>query len=290
MGDFMNFNYMKDFIKVVEYNSLNKASRELNISTPALSKRIRNIEDYFDCNLFYRTSKGIFLTQKGNTVFRSFLKINDQFEELKSEISESKDKKIKLGVIPSFSLYKLHERDYITENAILVIENSTSILLEELYKDNIDVVIGDITNLKNNSLYIEELYIEDFIVAYGDENKFKNTKQVNIKSLKNEKIYIQTPPCDTYNFLKNNSLKDNLHIDYVDYYEIILANVKANKGITMTPQSLTTRFESMNLYQKKLQNYKRIVGVVSFDKNKMNKIIDIIRPMHNPYNFATHNS
>lgn len=58
----------------------------------------------------------------------------------------------------------------------------------------------------------------------------------------------------------------------------------------MTPQSLTTRFESMNLYQKKLQNYKRVVGVVSFDKNKMNKIIDIIRPMHNPYNFATHNN
>lgn len=30
MGD---FNYMKDFIKVVEYKSLNKVSRELNIST-----------------------------------------------------------------------------------------------------------------------------------------------------------------------------------------------------------------------------------------------------------------
>nr|BFF30339.1 hypothetical protein KUHPSE03_p1510 [Staphylococcus epidermidis] len=55
-----NFNYMKDFIKVVEYISLNKNSRELNISIPALSKRIRSIEDYFNCNLFYRTSKGNF--------------------------------------------------------------------------------------------------------------------------------------------------------------------------------------------------------------------------------------
>ena len=273
----MNFNYMKDFIKVVEYKSLNKASRELNISTPALSKRIRSIEDYFDCNLFYRTSKGIFLTQKGNAVYHSFLKINEQFEELKSEISESKNKRIKLGVIPSFSLYKLHEKKYINESVVLVIENSTSILLEEIYKDNIDVVIGDITHFKNNSLYTEEIYTENFIVAYGDENKFKNTKQVSIKSLKNEKIYIQTPPCDTYNFLKNNSLKDNLHIDYVDYYETILANVKANKGITLAPQSLTTRLESMNLYQKKLQSYKRIVGVVSHDKDKMNKIIDIIQ-------------
>jgi len=45
----------------------------------------------------------------------------------------------------------------------------------------------------------------------------------------------------------------------------------------LTPQSLATRLESMNLYQKKLQNYKRVVGVVSRDKDKMNKIIDIIQ-------------
>lgn len=70
-------------------------------------------------------------------------------------------------------------------------------------------------------------------MAYGGENKFKNTKQVNVKSLKKEKIYVQKPPCDTYNLLKNYSLKDKLHIDYVDYYETILANVKANKGIIL---------------------------------------------------------
>lgn len=285
----MDFNYMKDFIKVVEYNSLNKASKELNISTPALSKRIKSIENYFDCDLFYRTSKGIFLTKSGNIVFHSFLKMNEQIKDLKNKISNSKNRKIRLGVIPSFSLYKLPERNYLTKNVVLVIENSTSVLIEELYKDNIDVIIGDITNLRNDSLYIEKIYTEDFIVAYADKNKFTNTKQVNVKSLKKENIYIQTPPCDTYNFLKSYSLKDKLHINYVDYYETILANVKANKGITLTPQSLTTRLESMNLYQKKLQNYKRVVGVVSHDKNKMNKIVDVIQSMNRLYNSTTYN-
>ncbi|MCS5085517.1 hypothetical protein L2T83_14530, partial [Staphylococcus aureus] len=64
---------------------------------------------------------------------------------------------------------------------------------------------------------------------------------------------------------------------------------KANKGITLIPQSLTIRLESMNLYQKKLQNYKRIVGIVSLDKNKMNSIIDITQSMNNIYNSTTHN-
>jgi len=129
--------------------------------------------------------------------------MNEQIKDLKNKISNSKNRKIILGVIPNFSLYKLHEKKYINESVVLVIENNTSILLEEIYT-------------------------EDFIVSYGDKNKFKNTKQVNAKSLKDEKIYIQTPPCDTYNFLKSYFLKDKLHIDYVDYYE------------------------TMNLYQKEL--------------------------------------
>ena len=70
---------------------------------------------------------------------------------------------IKFGVILSFSLYKIHEKNYINESAILVIENSISILLEEFYKDNIDVIISD-------------------------KNKFKNTKQVNVKSLKMRRL------------------------------------------------------------------------------------------------------
>ena len=90
----------------------------------------------------------VFFNSKRKCCLSFVLKINEQFEELKSKISESKDKRIKLGVIPSFSLYKLHEKNYINESVVLVIENSTSILLEEIYKDNIDVVIGDITHLK----------------------------------------------------------------------------------------------------------------------------------------------
>ena len=41
----MNIEYIEDFIKVAEHQSLNQASKILNISTPALSKRIKSIEE-----------------------------------------------------------------------------------------------------------------------------------------------------------------------------------------------------------------------------------------------------
>ena len=68
----MNIDYIYDFIKVAEYKSLNKASHTLNISTPALSKRINSIEDYFNSVLFIRTVNGIFLNEQGEIVLDLF--------------------------------------------------------------------------------------------------------------------------------------------------------------------------------------------------------------------------
>lgn len=272
----MNFDYLEDFIKVVECKSLNKASQELNISTPALSKRMKSIETYFKCDLFFRTSKGIFLTKNGELVYKIFREMYKSLEIAKTQLDNSLKCKWKLGIIPSFSLFKLHNKHSNFENiATLTIENSTSILLEELYKGNIDVLIGDLSHINSNKLFVEKIYTENYIVVYGDKDIFKSDKAINIQDIKKEKIYIQEPPCDTYNFIKLNDLKEKLNISYKKYYESILANVKAGKGITLMPQSLTTRIDTMNLYQKKLKGYKRVVGVASYNQDKTRKVYNL---------------
>lgn len=272
----MNFDYAKDFIQVAKLNSLNKASQELNISTPALSKRIKSIENYFDCDLFFRTSKGIFLNKNGQLVYQTLSEISNSLEKVKIQLNSSLIDKLKIGIIPSFSLFKLHNRkEEFNSIATLTIENSTSILLEELNCGNLDVIIGDFNNLRNKKLFLKEIYQENFMVVYSEEIKFKDKVRVNIKDIKNESMYIQEPPCDTYNFIKGNSLKEKLNITYMKYYESILANVKTGKGLTLVPQSLATRIDSMYLHQKELEGYKRTVGVASFNQSNTNKIYDL---------------
>ncbi|MCY1585393.1 helix-turn-helix domain-containing protein [Staphylococcus pettenkoferi] len=56
----MHLDYIEDLKRVAELQSMNKAAQYLNISTPALSKRIKSVENYFECKLFYRNAKGIF--------------------------------------------------------------------------------------------------------------------------------------------------------------------------------------------------------------------------------------
>ena len=76
-------------------------------------------------------------------------------------------------------------------------------------KGNIDLLIGDVSKLNNRDLYRKRLYSEDFMVIYNDDNKFTESSKIEINELLSEKIYIQNPPCDTYDFIKIDQWKTN---------------------------------------------------------------------------------
>lgn len=272
----MNIDYIYDFIKVAEYKSLNKASHTLNISTPALSKRINSIEDYFNSVLFIRTVNGIFLNEQGEIVLDLFKKINKSIESTKFQINDHQSEILKIGVIPSFSLIKL-QNNYKDSLSTIVIENSTSILLEKLNKGYLDVIIGDITNINNADIVTQEIYQEEFVIVFPIDSKIKYEHINSIHQLQNEMIYIQSPPCDTFKFLDDNVNLNKLNVMYKENYESILANIKANKGITVMPNFLSKEgIDTLNLSINHLRD-KRIVGVASYDRNKLREIYKLIK-------------
>lgn len=202
----MNIDYIEDFIKVAKSQSLNYASSQLNISTPALSKRIKKIEEYFDHDLFYRTAKGIFLTNKGELVLDKMILMKKELEDLKIQISESNNTTIRMGLLPSFSLYKLenNQKNLLNDNLELKIENNTQILLEHLHNGDIDIMIGDITTTESKKLFSKYLYYEDYMVVFSKSNKLNGNNIINVNDLMNNKIFVLNPPCDTLAFIKKN--------------------------------------------------------------------------------------
>jgi DNA-binding transcriptional LysR family regulator len=61
----MNMELYRTFYFVAKCGSISKASEQLYITQPAVSRAIRQLEDALDCPLFVRTSKGVKLTQEG---------------------------------------------------------------------------------------------------------------------------------------------------------------------------------------------------------------------------------
>lgn len=74
----LNLEQMKTFLSVVRMGGIGKASRALNLTQPAVSTRIRNLEQSLSADLFDRTGSGLKLTKRGELL----LKYAEQFEHL----------------------------------------------------------------------------------------------------------------------------------------------------------------------------------------------------------------
>ena len=61
----MNMELYRTFYYVAKSSSISKASEQLYITQPAVSRAIRQLEEALGCQLFVRTSKGVKLTQEG---------------------------------------------------------------------------------------------------------------------------------------------------------------------------------------------------------------------------------
>ena len=65
----IDFELYRLFYEVANYRNITKASMHLNISQPAISKSIKNLENQLGGSLFIRTKKGVVLTEEGKELY-----------------------------------------------------------------------------------------------------------------------------------------------------------------------------------------------------------------------------
>ena len=274
----MHLDYIADLRKVAELQSMNKAAQCLNISTPALSKRIKSVEDYFECKLFYRTSKGIFLTEAGEKVLRKLVNIHKEMRNLKRDISEKTSSKVRVGVLPSYFLYQLEDTSsrVLEKDLTINVESTTQILLSRLYEAKIDALIGDIESVKEDDLYYKTLYSDGYNLICSKNLSESFNGDVEVEEINESTLFVLNPPCDTLNFIRDNLNVSNVNLEYKDNLDSILADVRMEKGYTILPNSLRFKADKLNLDYVKIKYKQRDVGIVSYNECMVQSVYDIL--------------
>ncbi|WP_409300318.1 LysR family transcriptional regulator [Peribacillus sp. SCS-155] len=101
------------FLKTLyEEKNLTRAAERLFISQPALSYRLKNIEEEFGVNLFFKTKKGIDFTSEGDYLVkyaddmqRQLQLTKDHMQNMQREVNGT----LRLGVSSNFARYRLPE-------------------------------------------------------------------------------------------------------------------------------------------------------------------------------------
>ena len=98
------------FKKIAELRSFSAAARELFISQSSLSQCVANLENELGAQLFVRGTKGLTLTEAGESYYKTACEILDIYHDFTQEVSEFnelKRGKIKLGIPTYLSLILL---------------------------------------------------------------------------------------------------------------------------------------------------------------------------------------
>ena len=108
---------IRSFVKIAELGSFHEAAEALHLSQPALSRRIKKLEEGLGTSLLERTTRRVSLTSVGRDFLPKARRLLDDFEDSIlsiRELAERQTGQVTLACIPTAAFYFLPSviRDY----------------------------------------------------------------------------------------------------------------------------------------------------------------------------------
>ena len=287
----VDFELYRIFCVVASNGNITKAAEELNISQPAISKSIKNLESQLGGQLFVRTKRGVVLTSEGKEFYKYIsqaIEITRNAESRFTELINLETGVIKIGI--STTLTKMFLIPYIKKFHdsfpnidIKIITSISSDLLTKLRNGLLDmvIIISDDNKSYSDMDVIKCINIQDIFISNEDIQDVFSLKDLSDKSLvllpkgsKTRKFL------DDFASQHNVVLKPNMELAG---YSLVIEFVKIGFGVGCVPDYFVrNELASKELFKVNLNVSlpKRFIGIV-VSKNHLpsfstKKFIDII--------------
>ncbi len=287
--EIINLEYYKVFYYVAKEKNITKASEKLLISQPAITQTIKKIEDELHYKLFYRTSRGMKLTNYGEELF-NYLKssieiLNNCGGYLKKLNDESTNEIIigggntllKYNAIEGFKEFKSKYPNI----EVKFVKDITANLLDQLSNNKIDLVLFNApVIMSENIASVEVEDVQDVFVASSKDFPELKNKMLNIGNLEDLPFVLQSEVSSSRKYLNSICKKNNINLKNkyeLQSYELVLDFVKAGLGVGfVNKKHIMNEIKNGELFEIKI-NYNippRKIGIAYNKKNINNKYIN----------------
>ncbi len=291
----IDFELYRIFYVVANHCNITKASEELSISQPAISKSIKSLEEQLGGQLFVRTKRGVVLTEEGKEFYNYIKQAIEYINNAENKFTDLINLEtgcIKIGI--STTLTKEFLLPYLEEFHSLypkidiqIITNLTSDLMPKLRNGLIDIVILNL-NDKNYGNDIDIIKCRKINDCFVVNNKYKDLtlKEVSLKDLNNYPLILQAKGSNTREFLDNMArengviLKPNIELAS---YSLVVEFSKIGLGIGYaTKEYIKEEIKNKELFELKIKEKipSRYIGI-ALSKNHVpnfstKKLIEIM--------------
>lgn len=256
---------MEFFITVAKYSNMRMAAEELFVTQPLLSQRISSLEGELGLKLFFRTKKGLELTDAGMDLKESWEKIiNEIYASIEkcSKVQEQNMVHITLGVFEAlwsekyFALYQKIQNtipDYALEFQPIPLQE----WIHSLENREVDVLLvpdyGQLPEYKNLKKY--EVAKSPLYVTFSLDHPFYEKKIVKWHDLVQTDILVPKAlgASDYVNFIKQQLAPNDISFRILTFKDINAVKLKLymGKGVLIAVSPLSEE-------ESKCLTYKRI--------------------------------
>lgn len=273
----MQLSQITAFVTIAELESFSLAAERLHITQPAVSKRIRQLEQSMNTTLFDRIGKRSILTPNGQAFLPHAERILHEVKSYRSSMSGHRDKPsgtLTLATSHHIGLHRLPQilRDFKikfpqvdldlhfmdSEDACISVANNA-----------IELAVVTLPEYADAKLNLEAVWIDDLQIVMAPDHPLANDEDINKNRLLEYPAILPSMGTFTRRIINNyfSTSKEQMKIILeTNYLETIKVMVSANLGWSMLPTSMldnTVIGKPLNNSDMRGLEIQRVLGIVT---------------------------
>lgn len=244
---------LETFITVAELKNFTKAAQALNLTQPAVSNHINQLEKEYNAKLFMRKKKDFTLTNEGKIALTYARRLKALHEKMIQKIADEQTSSshIKIGITHTSENNNITEvlaqyANQMHNITITIITDSINNLYDMLenYQLDIAIVDGKKQSGKLNYLMLDTDYL---VCVLSSQHPLAKNSSISLNQLKKENMILRLPSSSTRSLFEATLISINESIDSfnvlleVDNVSTIKQLVMNNFGVSILPQSVCTK-------------------------------------------------
>lgn len=233
------------FIELADTNSFAKAANNLNLSQPALSRRIQKLENELGTVLFDRTTRKVQLSYSGRNFYERARSIIEAVKTATKTLSEkySFPSIVKIGAVnsslrniiyPTLKIFKEVE----PRCKVQIIERSANYVVDSVLGGECDFGVN-FTGVQEPGVTFESLFDEDYVVVFPKGDVLEKKRKIKLSEIKDRDFISVWKGSGSRIYFENALARQKEDLDWT--YEVrhvpsALNMVEQGLGITLAPK------------------------------------------------------
>lgn len=194
------FENMNAFVRVVELGSISAAAEQMQVAKSVISRRLKELEQHLNVQLFHRTTRQMNLTDTGRAFYQRVTRILDDTLEAEHATSQSHGAlkgNLKIALPLSFGLMHLGPaiNEFLTTHPHITFDLDFNDRQVDLLLEGYDLAVR-IASLPDSSLIARQLATIHFVACASPSYLHREGKPKAPKEL-------ESRPCLVYNLVNN---------------------------------------------------------------------------------------